>query len=114
MENLKETVRQLGLEQAEYMELLDLFIGTGVTDLEIIEAAVLRGDWEEASEAAHSIKGAAGNLGLGGLYASALDVERKALENSHEPLAASIRVLRRALDALVEMAGAAAAGDMIP
>lgn len=114
MEDLKETAAHLGLERAEYMELLDLFIGTGLTDLEIMDAAVLRADWEAAAEAAHSIKGAAGSLGLDSLYASALDVERKARENSHEPLAASILVLRRELDALASIAGAAAAGDMIP
>jgi HPt (histidine-containing phosphotransfer) domain-containing protein len=76
--NLKELSENLGLEQDEYLELLDLLIHTGRSDLVRLQAAISRGDLDEATQAAHSLKGAAANLGLVRLSEAAKKVEEQA------------------------------------
>lgn len=62
--DLKELSDKLGLEVDEFVEIVELFVSTAVSDIEMLQAGFLSGDITQVSEAAHSIKGSAGNLGF--------------------------------------------------
>jgi len=84
--NLKELATNLGFEEDEFLELVDLFVETATSDMTKLELAISRGGTEQTIEAAHSIKGAAGNLGFRDIYELAKQIEinarRHVLEGS--------------------------------
>ncbi len=102
--NIKELAEDLGLEEDEYMELIELFIDRGMSDLNELEAAVGAGDPEKAASAAHSIKGAAGNLGLMEFFGTAKKVEDEARSGNLEGTAGSIQVLQKEMKDIVAFA----------
>ena len=93
--NIKELAEDLGLEEDEYMELIELFIDIGTSDLDELQAAVGAGDAEKAANAAHSIKGASGNLGLMEFYGTAKTIEDDARSGNLERAAGSIQELQK-------------------
>lgn len=66
--SLKKRAEDLGLEEDEYMSMIELFFESGGQDLEKIEAAVAAGDAAQGHEASHSLKGSSGSLGLTDIY----------------------------------------------
>jgi HPt (histidine-containing phosphotransfer) domain-containing protein len=62
--NIKELSDVHGLTVEEFTGILKVFVETARVDIGKIQAAVERGDAHAAGEAAHSLKGAAGNLGF--------------------------------------------------
>ena len=66
--DIKALAENLGLEEDEYLELADLLVETGLVDLSIMESALEGGDADAAAKAAHSLKGASGNLGIMDIY----------------------------------------------
>jgi len=66
--NLKELGQNIGLEEEEFIEMLDLFIESGGADLDRLEAAIKAGNAEKAHEASHSIKGSSGSLMLNEIF----------------------------------------------
>jgi len=102
--NIRELAENLGLEEDEYLELLELFIDTGMVDIEKLRSAVKEGNAEKAAQAAHSIKGASGNLGLMEIYDVARKSEEEARNNSLGELAESAQKLQKQLDSLAEAA----------
>jgi len=101
--NIKELAENLGLEEDEYLEILELFIDTGMADIEKLSSAIEEGNTEEASQAAHSLKGASGNLGLMEIYDVALKSEEAARNNSLDGLAESVQTLKEELNSLAEV-----------
>jgi HPt (histidine-containing phosphotransfer) domain-containing protein len=73
--NFKELGENLGLEEDEYMELLELFLETGSADYERIKTAIETKDFDLLIRSAHTIKGASGNLGLMDIHEVAKEVE---------------------------------------
>ena len=102
--NIKELAENLGLEEDEYLEIIELFIDTGMADIEKLRTAIEEGNAEEAAQAAHSLKGATGNLGLMEIYDVARKSEEEARNNSLDGLAESVQTLKGQLDSLVEVA----------
>jgi HPt (histidine-containing phosphotransfer) domain-containing protein len=74
--NIKENSSALGLSEEEYLYLLKIFADTGMSDLRKIQEAIVQGDREMAANAAHSLKGAAGSMGLADIYELSSDTER--------------------------------------
>ena len=103
--DIKELAERLGLEEDEYLELIELFLDTGRADIEKFMAAAGEGDGEAAAQAVHSLKGASGNLGLMDIYQVALEAEEKARGGALEGLGESARILNEKLDSLAEAAG---------
>jgi len=95
--NVKALAEDLGLEEHEYWELIDLFIVRGMSDLDEIQLAVVAGDTKKAAIAAHSIKGAAGNLGLMGFHDVAKEIEGNARNGCLEGAAESALALKEEL-----------------
>jgi len=103
--DLSRLAENLGLTKDEYLELIELLIETGRVDLEMAEAALRKQDAEEAAHRLHSIKGAAGNLGLMELYEEAKQGEQMAKQGMLDQLSDIIRGLRTRLDFLAGNSG---------
>jgi FOG: HPt domain len=100
--NFKKLAEDLGLEEEEYMELIELFIDVGMSDLDRLHSAIEEGDSEKAAKAAHSLKGAAGNLGLMELSKTAKEIEEEAGNDRLDETADAAQTLKEKLDFLVE------------
>jgi len=100
--NLKVMAAELGLEEDEFSELLTLFIEISESDLARLQDAIAAGNAEEASDAAHSLKGASANLGFMDIYAVAKGLEQKAREHSLEGLADEILIIKDQLSLIAK------------
>ena len=90
--DLKQLAESIGLDEDEFNELLSLFIETSRSDLIKLREGLQEGDHQKVSSAAHSIKGAAGNMGFTEIYETAKEVEmdarKKVLDNAETGAAA--------------------------
>jgi len=75
--DLVELGSNLGLEEDEFMELVELFIETAHSDISKMQTAEEQGDADKVSDSAHSLKGSSGNLGFSELSAVAKIAEDK-------------------------------------
>ncbi|MBF0573021.1 MAG: Hpt domain-containing protein [Desulfamplus sp.] len=83
--DFKEMASNIGLEEEEFVELLEMLVDVSITDLINFETEFSAGNYIEAAMAAHSIKGASGNLGLTDISTAAAELE-KAAKNSNQSL----------------------------
>jgi HPt (histidine-containing phosphotransfer) domain-containing protein len=60
--NVKEASQNLGLEEDEYIELVELFVETSALDLINLLSAINAKNIDKVARIAHSLKGAAANL----------------------------------------------------
>ena len=98
--NIDELADNLGLEKDEYLELIELFIETGMSDINKLRFAIDEVNAENAADAAHSIKGAAGNLGLTEIYELAKKVEKTCRDGIPDNVPESVQELEKMLDYL--------------
>jgi HPt (histidine-containing phosphotransfer) domain-containing protein len=105
--NFKELAENLGLEEDEYLELIDLFVEVGTTDLDKLQSAIDDGNAEDAARAAHSLKGASGNLGLMEFSQIAKEIEEKGRNGQLEGTAEATQALRGQLKAIAEFSRSA-------
>jgi HPt (histidine-containing phosphotransfer) domain-containing protein len=91
--NFKELGENLGLEEDEYRELIDLFIESGSADLQRLQTAMAENNVDQIIRSAHTIKGAAGNLGLKDIQETAGGIEKNAMGNQLGDLAQAIQTL---------------------
>ena len=101
--DIRDLAENLGLEEAEYLELFELFIETGMSDLEKLQSAISVGDSKEARSAAHSLKGAAGNMGLMEIYDLAKEIEEKAIDDQLQTISEASNELKKKLGSLAEI-----------
>jgi HPt (histidine-containing phosphotransfer) domain-containing protein len=99
--NLKELGESLGLDEEEYLEMIDLFFESGGADLKKIEAAVSDGDAARGYAASHSLKGSAGSLGLMMIYEKTVLIDDKLRRGDLDGVAEMVISLRREYDWLV-------------
>ncbi len=78
--NITRLAENLGLEPEEYLEILEILVESGQADIDALEQSLKTGDAEGVMKAAHSLKGAAANLGLTDLSEIARDIESNARE----------------------------------
>jgi len=90
----------LGLEEDEFIELVELLLSTAPNDLGNLRAALENDDVGAVAGAAHTIKGATGNLGFADLAAIAGEIEDQARMGLLEGLNARVEALARGLDDL--------------
>ncbi len=102
--NFRELAKNLDIEEEMYLELIELFIHTGTSDLDKIRSAVEERDAEQAANAAHSLKGAAGSLGLIKLSETAREIEEKARNDQLERISEVAHELKKKLDEIAELA----------
>lgn len=73
--NFQELAEELGLDEEEYRELIELFMETGQADLSQLKTALEAGDAETASRRAHTLSGSSGNMRLMELHEAAKRIE---------------------------------------
>lgn len=102
--NLEQLSSNLGLEKEDYLELLELLVGTGTQDISALKEAVATNDADRAAKAAHSLKGAAANLGLMDLSEMAKQVEMKAKQGALQGVEEKIDALQAKLNEVAILA----------
>ena len=80
--DLKEVLERVQDDRELLLELFDIFIEDYPGKLDAIKQAVAKKDSEALRDAAHSMKGASGNLSAKRLYAMFLKVEQLAKANN--------------------------------
>lgn len=90
--DLKALGERLGLDEDEFLEIVEIFIDTADEDIQKLEAANSEKNCEAVSEAAHSLKGSAGNLGFEELSEISSQVEKGARNNDIEGLSERLPV----------------------
>jgi HPt (histidine-containing phosphotransfer) domain-containing protein len=98
--NLKKLAEELGLEEDEYMSMIELFFESGGADLQKLEAAVAAGDAGRGHEASHSLKGSAGSLGLTDIYTLISTIDDKLRRGDLAGVATLIAGVRTVFDRL--------------
>jgi len=98
--DIKALADDLGLDEDEYLELIDLLVDTGMVDLSNMESAVKAGDADTAARAAHSIKGASGNLGVMDIYELAKAIEAELRNNNLAAIEGQLKEIREKLEVL--------------
>ena len=78
--DLKGLAADIGLDEEEMLELVELFFETSTSDLERLKKALDQNDAKTVAEAAHSIKGAAGNMRFEEIYEQTRQIEKNANE----------------------------------
>jgi len=101
--NAKELAGNLGLEEDEFFELVELFLETGNSDLDILQSAIGKGNVSEAAGAAHSIKGAAGNLGFMDIHEAAKKIEANLRSNWLKGAPEAAQELKKKLNVIAEL-----------
>ncbi|RJQ65006.1 MAG: Hpt domain-containing protein [Desulfobacteraceae bacterium] len=96
----KTIAGKLGLDEAEFMEVLTLFVQVSESDLQNMESGLRKGNARQVAESAHSIKGAAMNLGIAEISDAASAIETKARRNEVEQAPAAVRLIKEQLDSL--------------
>ena len=90
--------QSLGLEKDEFLEVLTLFFEVSSSDLQNLESGLEKEDPKLVSDAAHSIKGAAMNLGLTDISDIAKGVEMNARESNLNGALEASQVIRQKLE----------------
>jgi len=100
--NTKQLSEKVGLEEYEYVELLTLFLETGMGDLKQLQAAIHAADLEQIMNIAHTFKGAAMNLGLKELTEIAKMIEISTGEDQMKNTAHNFQTLKQELDIIAD------------
>ena len=105
--NFQELADNLGLEVDEYRELIELFIDTGSADFKKIQEGLTGNDSDMVMRSAHTIKGAAGNLGLMDVSETAKIIEQKATDKQLDALGEAMQTLKAQFEAIENFVAAA-------
>ena len=100
--NLKEQAQNLEMEEAEFLDMMKLFLEITPSDMGDLQSAWEKGEAIETAEAAHSIKGAAANLGLTEIYEIARLIELEARSNRLGRVREWTQTLQTKLDQIAE------------
>ena len=90
----------LGLDEDECIELLELFVETTASNLNKLHSGLAAGDSGQVSEAAHTIKGSSANLGLMEIAETAKGIEERARQNILEGAADAAESIKGACEQL--------------
>ncbi|MCP3939976.1 MAG: Hpt domain-containing protein [Desulfobacteraceae bacterium] len=82
--DFKHLASKIGLDDEDFMELVELFITTTLSDLEKIKQGVAANRIEDVVASSHSIKGAAGNMGFDDIFTLTKKMESESKAGSLE------------------------------
>lgn len=80
--NFENIASNLGLDEEDLNELLEIFTATSFSDIGKINFGLKENDAQKVAQAAHSIKGASANLGFGEIAALSKEIEMIAKEGN--------------------------------
>jgi len=98
--DIKETARNLGLEEDEFIEILKLFVEVSQAELEKMKSAIDSKDTRLVFELSHSIKGAAVNLGFQEIAQVARELELNARQEILDGSDQGYLILKEKIDTL--------------
>jgi len=96
--NLDTLAEELGLDSDEFFEIAELYVETCAADFYQLQSAIKAANAELIAGAAHSIKGASGNLGFVKAYEAAGRIETRARDGSLAGIAQKADELKKELD----------------
>ncbi len=105
--NFKALGQKIGLEEDEYRELVELFMETGMADYDRLKVAFEAGDAQQVARSAHTIQGAAGNMGIMNVREVAKRIELAAGENQLGSVAGEVDGLKGLFDEIARFVQAA-------
>lgn len=98
--NIKELARRLEIEEEECHEFLSLFQKTATLELSNLEAALKQNEAPVVERMAHSIKGAAGILGLTEIHDAAKRIEIFSGTNQVDEIQSELLLIKKTLEAV--------------
>jgi len=90
----------LGFDEEEFKEVAQLLITVSLTDMENLEQGITENNSDKVKDAAHSIKGAAGNLGFMELANCAEIIENSARSQKIDTLTTQVQTIKKILQAI--------------
>ncbi|HOD35167.1 MAG TPA: Hpt domain-containing protein [Syntrophales bacterium] len=100
--NFRQMADRIGFSEEEFMELVELFLESSLAELDHINAAAKEMDFSRMAMCAHSIRGAAINLGFEEIHALAKAIEGNARANE---LNGTIEAAEKIKDNLEQIVG---------
>ena len=101
--NFKIRAQKIGLQEEEYLEIVDLFIRTTSHDLNEIRSAIKAGDTSKMLQETHSLKGAALNLRFRSIYEIVERIGLKVRENSWQGLSDDVELIQKRIDGIAKL-----------
>jgi HPt (histidine-containing phosphotransfer) domain-containing protein len=101
--NFKELAKNLEMEEEEFLEIVELFLETTFSDMGNLQTAVEEKDAQKVVKTAHSIKGAASNLGFWEIYELAKRIEMDGRENNLNEVNGALRGIKEKVDLIAEV-----------
>jgi histidine phosphotransfer protein HptB len=98
--DIKAHSERIGLDVAEYLEMLEIFLESGGNDLQALEAAVAGNNAGQTHSASHSLKGSSGSLGLEEIHLLAKDIDDRARKGTLDGVAESTARIRAEFEML--------------
>jgi HPt (histidine-containing phosphotransfer) domain-containing protein len=103
--NFKELAENIGLSEEEYLEIVALFMSTGVSDLDDLEKANETNDVAGVANAAHRLNGASGNLGFMEIQTLAQKIELAAGDKKFDDISCDIKSITTLFSELADLLG---------
>lgn len=103
--NCKELGEKIGLDEDEYRELFELFLDTGRADYKRLKLAFAAGDAQQVARSAHTINGAAGNMGIMNIHEVAKRIELAAVEKQLNDAAGDVEALNGLFGEVAQLVG---------
>lgn len=100
--NFKELADNIGLEEEDYRELIELFLDTGKADYDQLKQSLSASDSEQVARSAHTISGASGNLGLMSVHEVAKRIELSAIEKNLDAIGGDVEMLQGLFDEIAQ------------
>jgi len=102
---LTEITRYLNLDEAECLEIVQLFVAIGTEDLKILKDAIEKGDQRLALQKGHALKGSALNLGIRCIADNAEKIERLVRSDRTGDCSEALQQLSDAMEHMTIVAG---------
>ncbi len=102
--DFKAMASKLGFDEEDFIELAQLLVTTSQAELLTIEQGITQGCSTTVARAAHSIKGAAGNLGFTHIATMAKALETLAVQKKFHEIRTTVADLGAGLDAIQKVA----------
>jgi histidine phosphotransfer protein HptB len=100
--DIEGLAEEIGLERTEIIEIVELFIETTSGDLDTLEHAIQRKDFQTVKDVSHSIKGVSANFRFTDIHETAKGIEMKARENRLEGTKEDLRLIREKVNQIKE------------
>jgi len=100
MEVFQEASEKIGLDLEDYLEILEEFMTSSISDVEKLCAGTEDNNFSFIAEAAHSLKGAAGNMSLTDIQSWAMEAEKLGKESNTSGMQQLIEKIKASISSI--------------